>query len=36
MRPPALDLCELAGILQDFAGSLPTTKGLIAAPRTLL
>jgi hypothetical protein len=36
MRPPALELRELAGILQDFAGSLPATKGVIAAPWTLL
>ena len=36
MRPPALELRELAGILQDFAGSLPATKGLIASPGTLL
>ncbi len=36
MRPPALELREMAGILQYFAGSLPATKGLIAAPWTLL
>jgi hypothetical protein len=26
----------MAGILQDFAGSLPATKGLTATPWTLL
>jgi len=34
MRPPALELREMAGFLQDFGGSLPATKGLIAAPWT--
>ena len=36
MRPPALELREMAGILQGFAGSLPATQGVIAAPWTLL
>jgi hypothetical protein len=26
----------MAGILQDFAGSLPATEGLTATPSTLL
>jgi hypothetical protein len=36
MRPPALELREMAGIQQDFAGSLPATKGLTASPWALL
>jgi hypothetical protein len=36
MRPPALAMPEIVGLLQDFAGSLPATKGLIAAPWTPL
>jgi hypothetical protein len=36
MRPPALATPEMVGLLQDFAGSVPTTKELIAAPWTPL
>ncbi len=36
MRPPVLEPPEMAGILQDFAGSLPATKRLTAVSWTLL